>query len=1111
MVQGNLQQQLTLAQRRVRRLQAKLDAAQQTLTRLEVEMGSQAAARVAERGTEPSYPHDLMVALERAMTQAAAQIDATPDLDQIFTTLGEQLNQLGIFCVVSLFDLPTQNLYIRYQSVDLQQLRQVEALAGLSMSGFQLTRANFPLLDDIVDLKQSAFVADPISLVQAILPDLSSSLHAQLLALVGMTADTTLVYLPLAVEKRVLGVMTIWGETLSTHDVEVYALFVGQVAALLEEVGLHEQARTQRLEEQDALLGLSQVLLGLTDMEQVAQATAEAVQRLLHVDVVTLLLPDNEGVNLVEVGRGENGRDRIPIATSLEGRVWQTGQVGQTAVTTTTTQTSHVIVPMRSHTGAIGVLRVSRPTRHEFSFRETRFLLLIAYQAAQALEHTSTVEATHRMLTRNAELYEASQRQLQELKVLHAIADAGAEAMHEDAIIQRATEVLAATFYPHVLGVLLLDEETGTLRAHASYHEKVGLVHMEVPLDRGVIGYVARTGQPKRVADVRQDPEYAVGDPQVMSELCVPIKVGKRVLGVLNAESAKLDAFAPEDERFLTTIAGQLATSLQRLRNEQEVRKLASAVEQTADFIYITDRRGVLKYVNPAFETLTGYTRADVLGKELTALKLGSPNEQLFLNSWEESKEVQHFRDIIINRKKTGEWYYEEKTITPLRDLQGDNTLFVHTGKDITVRMQQEQEREAILTVAAALRKAKTRAEMTSIVLQQVRSLLQADGVALAVQDAATKSSVIEQAVGSVALFAGRRIPHDQPSICGYVITHNQVVVHHPPHPLPTDSLISDVPPGMACVPLTTQQQTIGALWVSRQTVITDDEVRLLIAIADMVANAVHRATLHEQLVAQAAILEQRVGERTQELAKANEQLQALDKLKSKFVSDVSHELRTPVHNLQLYLDLLQHGKAENVERYQQVLRQQALRLRQLIENILDLSRLEMGRERIEFDLLSLNELVEPVIAAHQVQAQETGLTLQWIPGVNLPLIRGARNQLAQVVTNLVINSMKYTLTGKVVVKTYLAEAGDMVCLHVEDTGVGIDPVDRLHLFDRFYRGQHSAARDIPGTGLGLAIVKEIVDLHSGQIELESEVGQGSTFRVWFPLGVYEQEGADSI
>ncbi|MCA9976430.1 MAG: GAF domain-containing protein, partial [Anaerolineales bacterium] len=750
-------------------------------------------------------------------------------------------------------------------------------------------------------------------------------------------------------------------------------------------------------------------------------------------------------------------------------------------------------VPLIIQDQVIGMLAVDSKKEQRFSAADANLSLAFANQVAIAM--------------RNTQLYEASQRQLQELKVLHAIADAAVEAARGDVIIERATEILRTIFYPHVLGILLFDEETSMLRAHASYHEEVGVRHTEVPLERGIIGYVARTGQPKRIADVRQEPLYVVGDPQVLSELCVPIKVGKRTLGVLNAESPELNAFGPDDERFLMTIAGQLAAALERLRNEQEVHKLASAVEQTADLIYITDRHGTLKYVNPAFETLTGYTKAEVLGKTLASLGLGWPNEQQFLDSWQDVRDVQHFRGIAINRKKNGKWYYEEKTITPLRDWQDDRPLFVHAGKDITSRMQREQEREAILMVATALRKAETRAEMTPIVLQQVRSLVQADGAAFIMYDAEAELNIVELAVGSVASVSGRRIPDAQPSICGYVVAHNQVVVNRPPHPLPAESIIMDLPPGVACVPLTIQQQAIGALWVGRQMVFTDEEVRWLVAIADMVANAINRATLHEQLVAQAAILEQRVAERTQELAIAYEQLQALDRLKSKFVSDVSHELRTPVHNLQLYLDLLQRGKAENTEKYQRVLQQQAERLRQLIESILDLSRIEMGRERIEFTLLSLNALVEPVVMAHQVQAQEAGLNLEFVPDVDLPQIWGERNQLAQVVTNLVTNSIKYTMTGAIVVKTYLSETGEKVCLHVEDTGVGINPVDRLHLFDRFYRGQHLLPRDVPGTGLGLAIVKEIVDLHSGQIELESEVGKGSIFRVWFPLGVYEQGG----
>ncbi|MCA9961624.1 MAG: hypothetical protein KC443_21445, partial [Anaerolineales bacterium] len=312
MAQGDVQHQLDAAQRQVRLLQAELDAAKQDLVRLQAEVDGRVAAQIAARETQLSHTQNLIMALGHVTTQ----IEAIADLDQILAVLGDHLKRLGLYCVVSLFDLPTQNLFIRYQSVDLPQLRHAEALAGLSMIGFQLTRENFPLLDDIVALEQPAFISDSTSLAQAVLPDMPPSFRNQLLAVLGITMDAAVVYLPLAVERRVLGVMTIWGETLQIDDVHVYSIFASQVAAVLEVGRLREQTQSQRIEEQDALLALSQTLLGLTDRGQVAQAITHVVQQLLDFDEVMLLLPDAEKVDLVAVGAevagvGGNGRSHI--------------------------------------------------------------------------------------------------------------------------------------------------------------------------------------------------------------------------------------------------------------------------------------------------------------------------------------------------------------------------------------------------------------------------------------------------------------------------------------------------------------------------------------------------------------------------------------------------------------------------------------------------------------------------------------------------------------------------------------------------------------------------------------------------------------------------------
>ncbi|MEW5988636.1 MAG: ATP-binding protein [Chloroflexota bacterium] len=264
-----------------------------------------------------------------------------------------------------------------------------------------------------------------------------------------------------------------------------------------------------------------------------------------------------------------------------------------------------------------------------------------------------------------------------------------------------------------------------------------------------------------------------------------------------------------------------------------------------------------------------------------------------------------------------------------------------------------------------------------------------------------------------------------------------------------------------------------------------------------MVASLEQRQT---QLQAVMETLEQRVAQRTQELAEANERLKELDKLKSKFVSDVSHELRTPVANLHLYLDLLGRARPDKHPQYLAVLRHEAGRLRQLIEDILSLSRLETGKTTIQFAPVDLNTIVSQVVTAHLPRAQAAGLQLRFEPAANIPLVTAERNQLAQVATNLIANAINYTPAGSVQVATGIDRDQQRVYLEVRDTGMGIEPEDMPHLFERFYRGHHTNQMDIPGTGLGLGIVKEILDIHQATIQVESRLNAGTVFRVNLPL-----------
>jgi two-component system NtrC family sensor kinase len=228
-----------------------------------------------------------------------------------------------------------------------------------------------------------------------------------------------------------------------------------------------------------------------------------------------------------------------------------------------------------------------------------------------------------------------------------------------------------------------------------------------------------------------------------------------------------------------------------------------------------------------------------------------------------------------------------------------------------------------------------------------------------------------------------------------------------------------------------------------------------------------------------------------------------LDRMKDMLIYDVSHELRTPITSIRLYSELLRSVPPERQDRFLSVIMEQSSLLTRLVEDILDLSRLTVSKTRkVTFEDANLNVLVEQAYMAHLPVAEDAGIKLIFEPDPDLPLIRAEQSQISRMVTNLVSNAIRYTSQGQVLLQTFRQD--NKVCLVVQDSGVGIEPQDLPHVFERFYRGRNVRQSGIPGTGLGLAIVKEIASLHDGTIEIESVLGKGTTFRVWLPIMINE-------
>ncbi len=256
-------------------------------------------------------------------------------------------------------------------------------------------------------------------------------------------------------------------------------------------------------------------------------------------------------------------------------------------------------------------------------------------------------------------------------------------------------------------------------------------------------------------------------------------------------------------------------------------------------------------------------------------------------------------------------------------------------------------------------------------------------------------------------------------------------------------------------------------------------------------------------------ILERERVEHLRQLREKHEQLQELDQLKSRFVSNVSHELRTPLAVIKLYATLARKGRPEKRQHYLQTIEQETHRLETMVENILDLTRMDRQALRINPEQVEPEEIIGQILQVYQENAQKRAIELRNQVRGPLPALWADKNHLIQMLTNLVDNALKYTPRGgQVWVAAREVEPGPsngrIVEIAVGDTGVGIAEEEQQQVFERFYRGKNNLPGST-GTGLGLAIVRELMVQHGGAVTLKSRLGEGSIFALEFPL--YSDQG----
>lgn len=311
-------------------------------------------------------------------------------------------------------------------------------------------------------------------------------------------------------------------------------------------------------------------------------------------------------------------------------------------------------------------------------------------------------------------------------------------------------------------------------------------------------------------------------------------------------------------------------------------------------------------------------------------------------------------------------------------------------------------------------------------------------------------------------------------SIAGWIVTNKQPIIIHdtqndPRHFAQVGKATNVTTTSLLGVPLIAKGKVIGALEAinKRSGQFSQDDQEILMDLGAQAAVAIENARLFQQ---------------------------------SDLIAEMVHELRTPLASLRTasHLLLRKDVNQDQLDKVVGIIDTETTRLIDMTTSFLDLARLESGRIPFQSELFDPNQLLEESVSLMQDKVSERNLRLNLYVPNPLPEIKGDRDKVKQVVINLVSNAINYNKPSGTITVSGQSRSGELV-IAVNDTGQGIRPAEIDHLFDKFYRSQ-TTEKSVQGTGLGLAICKKIVEAHGGRIEVQSELGVGTTFSVHLPI-----------
>jgi PAS domain S-box-containing protein len=527
---------------------------------------------------------------------------------------------------------------------------------------------------------------------------------------------------------------------------------------------------------------------------------------------------------------------------------------------------------------------------------------------------------------------------------------------------------------------------------------------------------------------------------------------------------------------------GRIASCLEITRNitehkqaEEALReskeKLQQMFESVTDGIVVIDLNGVITEVNQRTVEIQGYkSKGELFGK--SALKLVAPrdHERIAKNMRQAIKEGHIGNMEYTLLKANGTEFPAELSTSVLRDALGKPVAHITIVRDITKRKQaQEQLRES--------------QKFSS-------SLLESSPNPITVANLDTSIRYVNPAFEKLTGFtlveiAGRKAPYPwwPEEERERILAAFKDAVEHGGRRTGTEHNF--------------QKKNGERFWVTLNSAPVTHEGKPIYLILNWLD------------ITERKRMEQQLKQQMEELQVAYQKLKELDHLKDSFLSTVSHELRTPLTSIKSFSEILlsYDEDKETQKEFLNIINEESDRLTRLINDFLDLSKIEAGRMQWETAKLSLPEVVQTALNATQALAIKANLKVATNLAPDLPTVLGDKDRLVQVVTNLLSNAIKFTPEGgKIRVKAQVRNGRkpsgnpDMITVSVSDSGIGIAPKDHESIFEKFKQVGDTQSGKPKGTGLGLPICKEIIEHYGGRIGVESELGKGSTFFFTLPI-----------